>query len=296
MPAAERYADFSHHALCVSRVDVLDAEGRARDHATACWYRTPEGRLYLLTNWHVVTGRVPSNPALSRTGFVPVTLRVLVHARADAEDAIVLDPPAEFALSINAPDGNMPNWLEHPVLRHRCDVVAFAFEGSPPRDVVFTAIGDKGLLSEPGGYKPQAMHDAFVIGFPAGVGGGAPGLPIYKRGSIASDPDLDQARLPRFLIDCRTASGMSGSPVFCRHTGFGATTNRKGEPAIGLVKHERFMGVYSGRLKAIDFFPEVVDPNTPTPEGLSDIGVVWKESAIEQIIAGSTPGWRLSEI
>ncbi|WP_244846811.1 serine protease [Caballeronia sp. SL2Y3] len=55
--------------------------------------------------------------------------------------------------------------------------------------------------------------DLFIVGFPYGYIPIQP-FPVYKRGTIASEPLLSHEDLPYFLIDANTAPGMSGSPVF----------------------------------------------------------------------------------
>ncbi len=64
--------------------------------------------------------------------------------------------------------------------------------------------------------------DAFVLGYPHFVDGGASFLPIWKRASIASDPRIAQGpgHPPRVLVDTATRQGMSGGPVFVRQSGY----------------------------------------------------------------------------
>ena len=57
--------------------------------------------------------------------------------------------------------------------------------------------------------------DVFVVGFPSDSGIVYP-LPIWKRGTIASEPDLINVGSSRFYIDATTRGGMSGSPVVFR--------------------------------------------------------------------------------
>ena len=102
-----------------------------------------------------------------------------------------------------------------------------------------------------------------VLGFPMGKAAG--GLfPIWVSGFIASEPDINYGDLPIFLIDCRTKQGQSGSPVFTIK--WGMVNYKNGGTALGQNAIE-FLGIYSGR----------IDKD-------SDIGMVWKRRAIEELI------------
>ena len=135
-------------------------------------------------------------------------------------------------------------------------------------------------------YRPDAMDNVFVIGYPWGISatierGG--GIPLYKRGSIASDPIIDYRRLPSLLIDCRTTTAMSGSPVIASHSGVWMPEGQMTDDSIiGTITS--FLGVYSGRLTDNE------------NEDISEIGVVWKESALKEITEGGVPGFRVEDM
>jgi hypothetical protein len=61
--------------------------------------------------------------------------------------------------------------------------------------------------------------DAFVLGYPRGMSGGGH-FPVWKRATIATEPDIDLDGLPRFYIDTATREGMSGSPVYAQEVGY----------------------------------------------------------------------------
>jgi hypothetical protein len=108
--------------------------------------------------------------------------------------------------------------------------------------------------------------DVFILGYPFGAK--PPGFPVWKRGSIASEPDLVRQTTGYYLIDTASRPGMSGSPVILR-----SWTSLMDEP--GMVASQdrplnRFIGVYSGRLTS-----EVFE---------AQIGMVWHESFIPEII------------
>jgi hypothetical protein len=123
---------------------------------------------------------------------------------------------------------------------------------------------------------PYAGMDCFVLGFPEGMNG--PGLtPIWKRGSIATEPLYDFRGTPGFLIDTATRKGMSGSPVLARHSGVfrpGGGEEPTQFDVIGTVF--RFVGIYSGRLG-----------NDPMEVQLE---MVWRDGVLNDITSLRTVG------
>jgi hypothetical protein len=122
--------------------------------------------------------------------------------------------------------------------------------------------------------------DVFVLGYPRGLTGGAI-LPIWKRGTVATEPMFDHNQLPRFLIDTATREGMSGAPVIARANS-GSYRNAAGVPVLamrahGLAPPTKFIGIYSGRI------PGAIDLE-------AQVGIVWKARVIEEIILGGQQG------
>ena len=103
-----------------------------------------------------------------------------------------------------------------------------------------------------------------VIGFPFGIQAGG-SLAVWATGFVASEPDIDFNNLPVFLIDCRSRPGQSGSAVVSYRSG-GMVRMDDGSSAVFAGPVCRFLGIYSGRLKAE-----------------SDLGIVWKAAAIRQL-------------
>ena len=99
--------------------------------------------------------------------------------------------------------------------------------------------------------------DVFVLEYPFGAD--PPGFPVWKRGSIASEPHLTRPGPGYMLVDTASRPGMSGAPVIPRSWSNSLT---------------RFIGVYSGRL-------HTKDPSD------AQIGMVWPAEDIEEIIGGA---------
>ena len=116
--------------------------------------------------------------------------------------------------------------------------------------------------------------DCFVIGFPKRLAHQRI-LPIWKRASIATEPDIPHDDLPVFLIDTATREGMSGAPVVLRTSNY--ISSKTGNMVMGVGAFSRFVGVYSGRFKGDD-------------ELEAQLGRVWHRAVIDEIIAGEIHG------
>jgi hypothetical protein len=219
------------------------------------------GTRYLVTNWHVAAGRQPDNgQPMSSTGAVPDELHIVHNRAGQLGSWMQVDEPLYNG------DGT-PLWLEHPSHARNVDAVALPLTNTSGIDFYpydpwaaptpTIAFGIGGFLT--------------IVGFPFGMtGGGA--LGIWVQGAVATEPSLDFNYLPCFLIDSRTRPGQSGSPVLAYRSG-GAVEMEGGETAIVSGTVVRFLGIYSGR----------VHPD-------SDLGRVWKPSAITEIIEGAVRG------
>jgi hypothetical protein len=157
-------------------------------------------------------------------------------------------------------DGN-PKWFVHPVHKHEVDVVAIPLPQAQG-DQTYLAINrlSRELLSI------QIGMDVFVIGFPFTPR--APWLSTWKRGSIASEPQMVGLADPYHLVDTASRPGMSGAPVVLRS--YGAHLTESG-PSGTTAPATRFFGIYSGRLHT----KELDD---------AQLGRVWPERTIIEII------------
>lgn len=207
---------------------------------------------YLITNWHMVTGRNPdTGQPISKTGAAdPTTLNIWFHTAGQLGSWVL---KTENLLDPKTGD---KKWIEHPNGR-QVDVVALPI--SNYTDISIYPF-DRNLASTDLILFPS--EPVSIVGFPLGLAS-AGKFPIWKTGHIASDIDLDYNQKPVFLIDATTKSGMSGSPVIARRTGFIITS--KGNNIGGQAT--RFLGVYSGRI-----------------QDQSDVGMVWKPEVINAIL------------
>ena len=162
-------------------------------------------------------------------------------------------------------DGEIPRWIEHPTLGSKADLVGIPLRNLEGVELVEYDLGVPSLAIMVG-----VSDTVSVIGFPFGlrVGGS---LAVWATGFVASEPEIDHDALPMFLVDCRSRRGQSGSPVVAYRSG-GAVAMADGGSAVFAGPVEKLMGIYSGRVNQE-----------------SDLGRVWKVSAIEAILRQLAP-------
>jgi hypothetical protein len=229
-------------------------------HATGfLWRASATRQLYIVTNWHVVSAK----------DFF--TLHNL-HKTAARPNRILtrLQVPGQFEkqpweIQIRDPD-DVPLWLIHP--GSRCDLALIPFNAPQDKplivglfplneyanDELFTAIG----------------MDVFIPGYPFEIK--PPAFPVWKRGSIASEPEITRMTTGYMLVDTASRPGMSGSPVLQRSWGHHLVSiNRTQQDGRMRTK---LLGVHSGRVP------------TDHPHE-AQIGLAWDKSHIDEIIAGN---------
>lgn len=222
---------------------------------------------YLITNWHNVSGRNPlTGDCLSNTLGVPD--RITTRFRPT--------PRAPYWRTINIPlylDTKMetPRWWEHPIHGRNVDVVAIPLPENCTTWLDEHDIHPINSIQFNNKYPIRVTDDCYVVGFPFREEP-RPLLPIWKKASVASEPDIDLDDLPKLLIDTATRSGLSGSPVIMRRVGFHGLSPDGSIPndaEIGEI--QRFLGIYSNRIGKNEEFAQ--------------LGVVWKSNAIEEILS-----------
>lgn len=250
----------THHLhMCFTPTDLVISSG------TGFIYLKDEN-FYLITNWHNVTGKNPSTQELlSLNGAIPDAISTLFRN---------LDQPANcerVQLNLYADDVlKTPLWLEHPIHKHNVDVVAIKLSEDIINSYKLFPINQVDFDEET---KEEIADEAFVIGYPFNDPTYLQ-MPIWKKASIASEPDINIDQLPKFLIDTATRSGLSGSPVIMQRTGIHGLIEGKvvGSSTIGRIR--KFSGVYSGRIG--------------DNELKAQLGIVWKAKVIGEIIEGAS--------
>src|SRR5262249_54395452 len=152
-------------------------------------------------NWHVFSGRNPyTGQSTHSKGAIPDAIRFPLHKK---------DQLGHFSkgheLGLQRTDGT-PAWLQHPKGQ---DIDVAVASAMLPADATAYELPRPGEASD---MVLSVAMDCFVLGFPKNLSHGEI-LPIWKRASVATEPDIPHDNLPVFLIDTATREGMSGAPV-----------------------------------------------------------------------------------
>ncbi len=266
------------------------------------------GQHYIATAWHNLSGRhSESLRPLSDKGGVPDNVVAIVPQVVSSHvgPGLIRTP---FTLPVETDSQTL--YLVHPVGWPRIDVAVLPIDPeavfeqemhvSNGRDIVMPGrmrngvnpsgvstdiqpiqrcAGAHARLTVPPDALVHAGDDLFVLGYPKGIADFS-AAPIWKRATVASDPNVGWNRQPKFLIDCASREGMSGAPVIAYHKNgrihFGTSSVASAGPAALLH------GIYVGR---------IVDNEVSKEDRFfeAQIGTVWKRLVIDEIIDGQVP-------
>ena len=223
-----------------------------------------KGVLYLITNWHVVSGR----------HFIT---KECLDSQCAIPDKIVMKYKDKSNIWKNYTiklydDLDKPKWIEHKIHNNDIDVVALSLKE------ISSKVNDAHLLPYDVNYELNVAEQAFILGYPFGITIGKRKNPhaIWISGTIASDSALEyevtynnnnRKKVPLFLIDSRTREGQSGSPVIYYSFEGKDLHYKEGQIAIWGGPFMQPIGIYSGRINKE-----------------SDIGIVWKWSVLKDIL------------
>jgi hypothetical protein len=264
----------------------LRLEEKKIGKATGFLYQPKErDDIYLVTNYHVLTASDPKSPSMILEGYP--------------------DCPDEICITFFNKDKYVPYKIKYPLkkenepimmIEHKnrdkgIDIVAIPIE--LPEEAIVVTQNQLSLVDD---INFEIGSDLFIVGFPYGFGAGD-FLPIWKRGTVASEPLFKPEGLSRFYVDAFTKPGMSGSPVFAfenRNIFYldseAATQFEKYEhdeiSALELINKMSFdkmanatqkkflqlVGIYSGRILVHD----EKDPN---------VGIVWQKQLIDELFS-----------
>lgn len=135
-----------------------------------------------------------------------------------------------------------------------------------------------------GKLKVRPTTNVTLVGYPYGFYDKKNALPIWKTGSVASEPKIDFDGKPLFLIDVSAFPGMSGSPVFA--ISYGMYEMEEGGTTVGGIR--RFLGVYAsmqmvGKEKYLEEIVHDARFGIVDYESL-EIGHVWKADLILETV------------
>jgi hypothetical protein len=203
--------------------------------ATGFLYAGPNGTRWLVTNWHVVTGRRPDDPGSLVGGKPdsPSRLRFTLHDPAGSAPQ-VMDLPLY--------DADGPTWIEGD-REGGVDLALVRLTDTPRFRLPFTQ-----SFAPNSPIALEAGRDVVIVGHPFELGAHASSA-IWKGAMVASGQDTSAERRPWILVDTPGTPGMSGSPVYNRtllaserQTSRGSDTSSQTAKRIML----ELAGVYAG--------------------------------------------------
>lgn len=254
-----------------------------------------DGKFYVVTAWHNLTGRHPDN----------LKFQSVQHAVPDNVVANISVSRGEFGasrMSVILPlmDEDKALFMIHPGGWPRVDVAAIPFDPSgyqkmelhhfegEIQDVVVSLLDTgntniKSTLCQVQRYlvpdpkirdlwmkNVEVTEELFIPGYPHNLQDYY-SQPVWKRATIASSVQTGWNGQAKYLIDSASKSGMSGSPVlFYSPKG---TVNVNGSTYRFSTDVAILAGIYTGR-------EGITDKDDP------QIGIVWHPSVIDEIIDG----------
>jgi hypothetical protein len=250
--------------------------------------------LALVSNWHVFSGRHPETGiATHHTGCTPnrVEFHISVATYDEQSISIKFRP---MALPISRDDQAL--WWQHRGYPdsagqpHNVDIGVLPLEdviedfaeikkliqSFDAQVIVKTADNPEDWSYQQG--TARVGSDVFILGYPLGLANQGV-LPIWKRGSLASEPLFNiEGNIPIIYVDALTRHGMSGSPVLFFGPEIidelGIPSTQKSNPN----DQPWLIGVYAGRRAASADELEMA------------LGRVWKKRCLDEIFFQRIPG------
>ncbi len=173
-------------------------------------------RFYLITNWHVVSALdLFTKTHLSKGGSRPNKFRCHVLVRVGEYWHEPIDVPIRD-------ENDQPLWLIHPAQEMRAiDIVALPLDYDSLKTKV-TLLPVNELA--PGKIAVMIGMDVFILGYP--FGSKPPAFPVWKRGSIASEPDLVRVSTGYYLVDTASRPARRSSCAVGQTTSLNPTHGR----------------------------------------------------------------------
>lgn len=244
---------FNALSFCCTPIELLANDGSDSVISTATgFFWQINDQPYLITNWHVISGRNPFTGDLNSSGYIPTRLKFYgLSVSTNGKEinfsrrAWALDWNDELSKKFEKP----PNFHDQAIdiwaipIQKECvfgrDASRTGFNGS---EFISCFVNDyKG-----DNITTNVSDDCFILGYPlTNYDGLMP--PIWKRGSIASETPLGIDGRPIFLVDAATTPGMSGSPIFRKITTL--TAKNVNDDLIQEFSSFKLIGVYAGRLE-----------------------------------------------
>lgn len=253
---------------------VLLAQGnRTVSQGTGFLYATTRGgqpdMVFLVTNYHVVTGNEPQSSAR------PQGDRLQFYFHKSREE-----PTSHFPVNIPLyTKTGEPIWIQSTRYPEAdlvlVPIVSDLYDGQGQMFVFSQAHTETDMNVRP-------STQVTLLGYPYGFFDTRNFLPVWKTGHLATEPTVDFQGEPVFLADVSAFPGMSGAPVVAVSNS--VYENEAGQMMSGVQR--KLLGVFSAMRmvktrQAADGTDMIGGP--PSPGDSLQLGYVWKASLINDI-------------
>lgn len=185
--------------------------------------------LYLVTNYHVLSGQAPGKTAYHGAE------EIVFQFHLDAEKPGTVRPVRVPLFS----SARRPVWLQSTRFPE-ADLAVVPITPNVCSGCEVNCLDASWIPSDLSGLSPLApMH---VVGFPYGYHDRENALPLWQAGTLASEPSVDIDGYPMLTVDMPAYPGMSGAPAFAlgyRQEGGPGQT----QTSAGMIR--QFLGVYA---------------------------------------------------
>lgn len=148
-------------------------------------------------------------------------------------------------------------------------IAPFVNEANKRGDKLFYIPFSKDLLpTEKHKEELTALEEVLMIGYPNGIWDSVNNMPIFRRGSTATNPMLDYNGKKEIMIDIAAFPGSSGSPVLIYNEG--GYRDKKGNMYMG-ANRIILLGVLYAGPQATATGEIVMSPNLQRPMAISKI-------------------------
>lgn len=236
--------------------------------------------LYLVTNYHVLSGRAPGVEG------EPLADQIVFQFHVSADDPADVRPVRVPLFT----QQRRPVWLQSETAAE-ADLVAIPVPAHVCEGCTINCLDASWAKGGAASLSPTApIH---VVGFPYGYHDQKNALPLWQSGALASEPEVDFNGQPLMLIDLPAYPGMSGAPAFA--LGYQSQpVPGQAQPQVGMTR--QFLGVYASMPVTDDGqFPEAFC-TTGRPgivvRDASHWGRIWRASLIEELVGSvDTERW-----
>lgn len=227
---------------------------------------------FLVTNYHVLTGYAPGQKGPKKGDRI----RYFLHTDPVKPESV---KTVEFPLYTT---GGSPTWITNPS-EPSADIALIPIPSSAAQGTHVIVFGEKDTKSE---IRIAPMSPVTLVGYPYGYFDTKNFLPIWKTGSIASEPGYDFQGKRLFVVDVSAFPGMSGSPVLA--IGMGSYPGKNGGLVAGDAR--QLLGVFASieTLQEKKFVEEIAVEQAKKMGVITatslELGHVWKADIILEIV------------